>query len=285
MAEVASNREQIEYWNEKAGPRWVAYQEKLDAQIAPFTRVVLDKVGLKPGERVLDIGCGCGATTLDAASRVRPGGEAVGADISRPMLQRARDRARAAGAANATFIEADAQAYDFGAGTFDAVISRFGVMFFADPMAAFANIHRALKSGGRLCFVCWRPVFENPWVTIPLRAVAEHIELPPPPDPNAPGPFAFADSDRLRKILASAGFLDVQIDRHDFRLPIGTTNDLEEAVEFAMNLGPVNSVLVDKPAAVLDRIRGSIREALAPHHTREGVLLDSASWLVSARSA
>jgi SAM-dependent methyltransferase len=284
MANSAANEEQIEYWNDRAGPRWVAYQEKLDAQIAPYAEAVLDRAALQPGERVLDIGCGCGASTLAAAARVAPEGSATGVDISRPMLERARARAAEGNVSNVEFVEGDAQTFSFAAGDFDAGISRFGIMFFSDPIAAFGNIRRALKPRGRLCFICWRPMIENPWVTIPLAAAAEHMELPPPPEPNAPGPFAFGDGEHLHGVLTSAGFADISIERHDSRMRIGSDGTLEDAVEFAMTLGPVNGVLVDKPDAVLEAVRKSIYAALSEHHTDEGVLLDAAAWLVSARN-
>jgi SAM-dependent methyltransferase len=285
MPEVTTNEEQIAYWNEKAGPKWVAMQERLDVQLEPFTRAVLDCVALRPGERVLDVGCGCGSTTLEAAARVRPGGFCTGADISRPMLSRARERAKAAAISNVAFIEADAQVFAFAPGEADAAISRFGVMFFADPSAAFANIRRALKPGGRLCFICWRPMIENPWVLIPLRAASQHLELPPPPDPFAPGPFAFGDAERLRGILTSAGYSGVQIDRHDSRLAIGNSRDVEDAVNFSTDLGPVSGLLVDKSEDLRQTVRSSIREALKPHLTPQGVVVDWAAWLVRARNA
>ncbi len=284
MPEVLSNEEQITYWNEKAGPKWVALQERLDAQLDPFGRAVFDQIGLRPGERVLDIGCGCGATTLEAAARVSPSGAATGADISRPMLERARERAKAGAVANVSFIEADAQVFAFTPGEFDATISRFGVMFFADPAAAFANIRRALKPGGTLCFICWRPMMENPWVLIPLQAAAKHIELPPPPEPGAPGPFAFADAERVRGILNSAGYANVQIDKHDARLSIGGTKNLDKSVESAMDIGPVSSLLMDKDDTIRQKVRDSIREALEPLLTPNGVIMDWAAWIVSARN-
>ena len=285
MPDLTTNKEQIATWNEKSGPKWVAMQERLDAQLEPFSRAVLDRAALKPGERVLDIGCGCGASTFDAAARVSPGGSCTGADVSRPMLAHARDRAKAGAVTNVEFIEADAQVFTFPPATFDATISRFGVMFFADPVAAFANIRRALKSGGRLSFICWRPMMENPWVLIPLRAASQHLELPPPPDPSAPGPFAFGDAERLRAILGSAGFTGVQIDRHDSRLAIGGAGDIEKAVDFAMEVGPVSGLLADKSEDLRQAVRSSIREALKPHLTPQGVVVDWAAWLVSARNA
>ncbi len=285
MPNPVTNDEQIVYWNEKAGPKWVAMQERLDTQLESFTRAALDRAALRPGERVLDIGCGCGASTLDAAARVRPGGSVMGADVSRPMLDRARERAKTGATTNATFVEADAQTFAFAPGEFDAAISRFGVMFFVDPAAAFANIRRALKPGGRLCFICWRPMIENPWVLIPLRAASRHLELPTPPDPTAPGPFAFGDAERLRAILNTAGYDDVLVEKHDSRLAIGSATDLEKAVDFAMDIGPVSALLLEKSDETRSAVRSSIREAMQPHLTPAGVVVDWAAWLVSARSA
>jgi len=283
MATTQTNDEQIAYWNEKAGPKWVGMQERLDAQLERFNDAVFERAGLRPGDHVLDIGCGCGATTLAAAQRVSPGGAATGADISRPMLERARQRAREAGIGNVNFIEADAQTYAFPQAAFDAVISRFGVMFFIDPAKAFANIRTALKPGARLSFICWRPMQENPWVVLPLMAAAKHIELPKPPDPFAPGPFAFADAERTRGILAKAGFTEIKTDKYDLRYPVGNTADFEKAVDFTLEIGPVSALLFDKPESLRSAVRDSIRAALEPHRTPEGVVLDSAAWLISAQ--
>lgn len=284
MSPAQTNDEQIAYWNEKAGPKWVGMQDRLDAQLARFNDAIFDRAGLRPGEQVLDIGCGCGATTLAVAARLQPGGMATGADISRPMLERARQRARENGVDNAIFLEADAQTYAFSPATFDAVISRFGVMFFSDPTAAFTNIRRGMKSGARLSFICWRPMQENPWVVVPLMAAAKHIELPAPPDPLAPGPFAFADAERLRGILNAAGFADIRTDKQDLRYPIGNTADFEKAVDFTLEIGPVSALLIDKPDTLRRTVRDSIRAALEPFRTPEGVVMDSAAWLVGARN-
>ncbi len=284
MIPPRTNEEQIAYWNEKAGPKWVAMQDRLDAQLQSFGKMVLETIMLKPGDHVLDIGCGCGSTALDAAKQIAPGGTVMGADISRPMLERARERAVATGVKNAVFTEADAQVFPFDPGQTDAVISRFGVMFFADPVAAFTNIRRALKPGGRMGFICWRPMLENPWVLIPLRAAAKHLEMPAPPEPHAPGPFAFDDAEWVRSILDAAGYTEVRIDKHDARLAIGDSTDIEKSVDFAMDVGPVSALLLDKGDGVRQAVRAEIRDALTPLKTPDGVVADWAAWLVSANA-
>src|SRR6185503_11565956 len=184
------NAEQIKYWNETAAPKWVEYQAVLDTQLEELGRLAMERARLVPGERVLDVGCGCGATTRALAARVGARGSAHGVDISAPMLARAAELTRAAGVGNVRFTNADAQTYAFEPGGADVLFSRFGVMFFTDPPAAFTNLRRALRPGGRVAFVCWQPLAENPWLLVPLSTAAQHIQLPPPPAPGAPGPFA-----------------------------------------------------------------------------------------------
>jgi SAM-dependent methyltransferase len=234
-------------------------------------------VGVGEGERVIDIGCGCGDTSMELARRVGPSGTVTGADISLPMLDIARRRAEALSLGWARFLEADAQVHDFE--PVDAAFSRFGVMFFADPVAAFANIRKALAPSGRLGFVCWRAMAENHWMALPLAAVQRLAPATPPLPADAPGPFAFADRDRLKRILADAGFADVSIEPHD--QGIGQ-NDLESAVRTTMNMGPIGAALRENP-----QLRAPIREAvhiaLAPYAGAAGVRLPSATWIVTAR--
>src|SRR5881628_2723223 len=161
----------------------------------------MERARIGAGERVIDIGCGCGDTTIALARRVGPAGLVLGIDVSAPMLARAADAAREAGVAHVRFEHADAQTHRFPAQAFDVLYSRFGVMFFSDPAAAFGNLRTALRPGGRLGFVCWQAVPENPWIAVPLEAAAQHMALPPPPAPGAPGPFSFADPERVRRIL------------------------------------------------------------------------------------
>jgi SAM-dependent methyltransferase len=275
--EDGPNAAQIAYWNTSAGPTWVAMQDDLDAQLHDLGLKAMAALDICEGERVIDIGCGCGDTSMELARRVGGDGKVVGADISAPMLDVARRRAAELGLGQVNFVEADAQIHDFEPA--DAAFSRFGVMFFADPVAAFANIRRALQPAGRLGFVCWRVMAENQWMAIPLAAVAPLLPATPPPPDNAPGPFAFADRDRVRRILADAGFTHVAIEPHD--QAIGQ-DDLESAVRTTMNMGPIGAALRENPL-LRAPITAAVRSALAPHVGAEGVKLPSATWIVTAR--
>ncbi len=272
-----ANADQIAYWNDQAGLTWAELQPSLDAQIAPHGLRALDALALRPGERVLDIGCGCGDTTLEIASRVAPEGEVLGLDISAPMLEVALERAAMAGVTTAGFRQADAQTVRFDA-PFDAAFSRFGVMFFADPIGAFTNIRTALRPGGRLGFVCWRKPSENPWMLVPLEAASRFVPPLPPMDPTEPGPFAFADAARVRSILLAAGFADIVTTPFD--TAIGGF-PLQQALELALRVGPLGKLLREAPDQ-RESVIGAVREALAAHETRQGVLLASATWIVTA---
>jgi SAM-dependent methyltransferase len=280
-----TNAEQRTYWNEQAGPRWVTYQERLDRQIGPHGEAALAKLAPAEGERVLDLGCGCGETSLALARAVGASGRVLGLDLSEPMLARARERAAAAGLANVGFRLADVQTAALEPGAYDAAFSRFGVMFFADPVAAFRNVRRALRGGGRIAFACWRPVTENPWVRVPMAAAAPHVTLPPPPPEGAPGPFAFGDAARVRGILEAAGFAGIAIEPADLpMLPGG--GDVDEAADTFLEVGPLASALRETGAddAIRARVRGAVRDAFASHARDGRVELGSAIWLVRARS-
>jgi SAM-dependent methyltransferase len=208
----------------------------------------------------------------------------IGVDVSAPMLARARARAADAAAHNVTFVEGDAQMHRFEAASVDTCFSRFGVMFFAAPDAAFANLRRALRPAGRLAFVCWQPLADNPWMLVPLMAAAAHITLPPPPAPDAPGPFAFADADRVRGILERAGFDDVVFEDHRSTLTVGGCGPLDHAVEFLLQgVGPTSAAMRQADPAVRATVAAAVREALAPYHTPQGLRMASAAWLVTAR--
>jgi len=272
------NADQIAYWNEAAGQTWTELQDDLDRQIEPLGRRVLQALAPAPGERVLDVGCGCGQTTLALGELVGPTGSVVGADISRPMLALARERA--AGAPQVAFIEADAQTYPFAPASFDAIHSRFGVMFFEDPTAAFANLRAALRPGGRLAFLCWRSPSENPVMTLPAMAAARHLPPQEPPTPGAPGPFAFADRGHVQAILADAGFGDIAIEAQDMT---AGGNTLESAVRLALRVGPLSRILRENPQ-VRPLVAADIEKALAERAVDGRVFLASATWVVSARN-
>ena len=277
------NAEQIRYWNEQAGPKWVAMREQLDLQLAPLGLRGVDRASIVHGETVLDVGCGCGTTSLELARRTGETGNVLGVDVSAPMLDVARRRARDAGLRNVRFELADVQTHQFSCASRDVAFSRFGVMFFADPVAAFANVRRTLKPGGRLAFVCWQSLGVNPWMALPLAAVAQHVSLPPPAGPDAPGPFAFADRDRVAGILKNAGFSDVGFEAVEEPLTIGGTPDLDAAVEFLLMLGPTQALLAQADEALRAQVVKSVRAAIAPHHTPDGVRLPAAAWVVRAR--
>src|SRR5581483_2213512 len=279
----AANQEQIRYWNEQGGPRWVLMQQRLDAHIQPLGLVALQRAEAKPGERVVDVGCGCGQSSLELAERVGPNGSVLGIDISHPMLNRARERQQGLGCANLEFVQADAQTHQFTHEQFDLVFSRFGVMFFENPTAAFRNLCTALQSNGRLTFLCWQALEKNDWARVPLKAALQHVQPPAPPAPGAPGPFAFADPGRVRQILEAAGFTAVHCESHEAELNMGGATTVDEAVEFSLEIGPVARLLADNPAGTRTRVAQSIREALTPYAGSEGVRLPGAVWVVRAR--
>jgi SAM-dependent methyltransferase len=271
----ASNAEQIEFWNGDAGEIWARQQARMDELLAPITRTILEACGVRPGERVLDVGCGCGDTTIALAQR---GARLTAVDVSQPMLARARERARVAGL-DIEFVQGDAAEARF-AERHDVMISRFGVMFFADPTAAFANLRGALREGGRACFVCWQAPQLNPWISVPVAAVRSLLPPPPETDPRAPGPFAFADREYLESILTGAGFGDVQIDPHETALTLGA--DVADAVEMVCKVGPLSRAVASLEPDARGPVLAAVSETLAAHATAAGVSLGAACWLVRA---
>jgi SAM-dependent methyltransferase len=275
-----ANEDQVEHWNDsEATGDWVTHQERYDRMLEPFAGLILNAASLSPGEQVLDVGCGCGATTLAAARAIAPG-QATGIDLSAAMLARARQNAAEAGLVNASFEQADAQVHRFGA-SYDAVISRFGVMFFADPVAAFANVLAATKPGGRLAFACWQPLVDNEWLLVPLAALAEHVPLPEPEEPGAPGMFSLSDTDRMREVLSDAGWRDISAASERTPIPIGG-GTLDDAMSFLQARSVVRKMLADVDQATRDRAVASVRDALASHSEGDQVRLRASVWLVTA---
>jgi len=280
IADTSPNSAQIEYWNATAGETWARFQEVLDRQVEPLGLAAMDTLGPAAGEHILDIGCGCGQTSLDLAARVRPSGSVVGVDISQPMLDVALRRPRTKDL-QVTFQKLDAQTGDLGDAVFDAAFSRFGVMFFSDPVAAFANIRTSLKRDGRLAFVCWRPLDENLWMQAPLRAALPLLPPIAPPDPTAPGPFAFADPGRVRSLLADAGYGSVKIDPFD--TDVGG-EDLEQTLKLVLGVGPLGRELREHPE-LAGSVANAVRSVLSRYLTSDGVRMPAAVWIVMARAS
>ena len=271
---------QREYWNSQVADEWVRNAKIIDRMLAGLTQAALDRANLQHGERVLDIGCGGGATTLRIADSVGANGRVVGLDISRPLLELARRRAERR--SNVSFIEADAGAGGVPGAPFDAAFSRFGVMFFETPAAAFANIRSALRPGGRLVFACWRPFAENYWSAKPLTALAPLLKEPlKPADPNLPGPCALSDPDKTRRILDEAGWREISIAAWDGRVVIGA--NAQDAAAYLVKIGPcaraINEQELDVKAA--ERL---LIDFLRTYETHEGVALAAACWIVSAQA-
>jgi SAM-dependent methyltransferase len=272
------NAEQFEMWNGRVGQKWARLQERTDLMLNNINDALMSFVAAKPGEHVLDIGCGCGTTTFRLQMSVGSGGSVAGVDISAPMLDVARARAQAMNA-DIAFIEEDASTNDFQP-VFDLVFSRFGVMFFDDPVSAFQNIRKALSPKGRLVFVCWRAFKENQWAFVPYVAAKPFLPEQPPADPHAPGPFAFADGDRVKDILAKAGFNNIRVEKLDTTASLGKT--AAEAANESLNIGPVSRAANELPDKEREKARAAIEKVFASHVTPLGVTPAAACWLVEA---
>ncbi len=267
-------------WNEASGPEWVALEQQFDQMLTPIGKELLRRAAARPGEHVLDVGCGFGSTTLALAAAVGPDGRVMGLDISAPLLRRAHERAHEAGVHNIIWDEADAQEAKLPTDHFDLVTSRFGVMFFEQPVVAFHNFFAATKPGGRLCFACWQSSDRNPWYTFASQMLAAHIELPPPPFASGPGPFAFGDRARLAAILTTAGFTDVTIDTFMPMLVMG--GDRDDALDFMVH-GPIRAALDAAPAEARDAGIAAARAGLRERSVDREVRFPAAVWMVSAR--
>lgn len=272
---------QAEYWNDAGGVSWVDGQAQLDDQLAPLGALAIDAAAVQPGEVVLDVGCGCGATTADLASLVGTAGRVVGLDISAPMLERARERLSGL---PVEILLGDAATFALPRGSFDVLFSRFGVMFFDEPEAAFAHLRGALRVGGRVSIVVWQSLSANDWVTVPVAAVADVVEPPALGGAGEPGPFSLGDPDHLRETLRAAGFADVDLMGHETDISVGGGLGLAAAVDFTLDHGPLRRVLAAASPDVRAAARQRIATALADYDGPSGVRMGAAVWVVTARA-
>ncbi|GGE05021.1 methyltransferase [Polymorphobacter glacialis] len=279
-----SNAAQIEYWNSRVGDTWAGMQARIDESFTPVTAALLSLAAPQPGENALDVGCGSGETTLALAGAVGDDGTALGIDISDQLLARARERA-AELLSEAEFRQADAATFDEDSG-FDLIVSRFGVMFFADPVAALANIRALAALGGRLVFACWQPTTENLWATLAMQAVGNILpDAPMPPIAGEPGPFAFADPEHVHGILDAAGWQDIAFHALSFSMVIGAGEDaLMSAVEFHLSIGPAARAIREAGPDVAAAAAPLLADALRANLFEGVVGLPAAAWIVTARA-
>lgn len=280
MSNSRANSEQIEYWNSQAGEQWVKGRESMDNTLSAFGQLAIDSLNLSPGNHVLDVGCGCGGTSFSLAEKVGEG-RVEGVDISAPMLAHARERKIELGVENVNFSKGDVAVEQFRPQSFDRVFSRFGVMFFDDPVSAFKNIRNSLKSEGKLSFVCWRQAVENQWTMVPTKAALKYISIPEVPDKKAPGPFAFGDKAYTVSILEQAGFKNVVLEAKNLpmRFPVAENKSLGQ--QFA-EIGPVGRIVATASDDVKRQVMESMTAALQDFVNDGRVEMDGAVWLVTA---
>jgi SAM-dependent methyltransferase len=276
---AVTNEEQARYWNGDEAAHWLVHEERYERMLAPFTDHLLASAAIGGADRVVDVGCGTGSTTR-AAGKVATEGEALGVDLSAAMLRQAARHAQEEGLTNVRFAHGDAQVHRFTPGAADVAVSRFGVTFFTDPAAAFANIARGLRPGGRLVFVCWQDLVDNEWIVVPGAAAAQHVPLPPPDDPTAPGPFSLGERDRIATVLRAAALSDVAIE--PIAEPLWMGPDVVDTMAFLKATGIWRSLLRDADPPTVARVREAVQAALEPYVTPDGLLLGSRAWLVTA---
>jgi SAM-dependent methyltransferase len=280
MPSGSSGRESEDGWNSTAGRHWVQHEDRHDRMLAPLTSRLMGTAGISRTDKILDIGCGCGETSRIAAQQATEG-EVLGVDISAPMLAQARLRAEEEGLANLRFEEADAAAARLPDAYYDLVLSRFGVMFFEDAKAAFENISRSLRPGGRLTFLCWQEVMKNEHIVVPFGVLAAHAPVPDIGTPDAPGPFSLADPERIRALLTGAGCTDIKIEPLHERLRLGS--DVPDVLAYFRDHPAGSSSITAMDDATLAKVVDELIEAIRPFQTPEGVFFGSAAWLVTAR--
>ncbi|MGH9185794.1 MAG: class I SAM-dependent methyltransferase [Acidimicrobiales bacterium] len=276
------NTDQAAAWDGDEGTHWVSHQHRYETMTGAFTEPLLDAAAIAATDRILDIGCGCGQTTRLAAGQA-PQGHGLGVDLSRAMLDRAEADAADAALTNVRFEQGDAQVHRFSPRAFDVAISRFGIMFFADPVTAFTNIGSALVAGGRLAFLCWQDVTRNAWITVPASAALAHVPIPDLGAADEPGPFSLADPNRISDLLTRAGFTDIETTSVEAPLRLGS--DADDAVSFLSGTGIARALLESVDPDTATRALDAIRDALRPYERPDGLCLGGAAWLVTSHRA
>lgn len=274
------NAEQIAFWNGAGGQRWVERQAALDHMLAPVQEALLAHAAVQAGERVLDVGCGCGATMVALAEAVGPLGQVVGVDVSAPMLVRANDLAPAE--APVTFLQGDAMVHHFKAAGADLVTSRLGVMYFSDPVRAFLNIRTALRSEGRVAFACWGELRDNPWALEPLQAAYDHVPKLPGLAPHAPDDFAFAARDWIEHVLGEAGLRRIRCERASVTLDMAGDGGVDAAAATALAMGPASRAVVGRPDEAMVAATAAVKAALARYARGGAVMVPASFWIVTA---
>ena len=275
------NSKQKEFWSGKGGDYWVVKQNEMDIMLNPLGEKALAKLNLKADSNVLDVGCGCGATTLEIAKKVS-NGIVTGLDISVPMLDQAKSQSSIQGISNVDFRVFDVQVDQLDNEEYDNVYSRFGVMFFENPYEAFKNIYASLKNGGKLSFVCWQNPALNPWQSLSLQVIKEYLDMPSPP-PRSPGPFAFQEKDYVQDILEHSGFSKIDFDDNQEEITMFSGKTLQDASEDYLAINPVvTEMLKDSPDNLKIEIVESLKEAFAEFYMGNGLLFPSATWIVTA---
>ena len=277
-----ANKEQKNFWSGQGGDIWVQRQNSMDTMLNPLGEIALNKLELNDNENVLDIGCGCGSSTLSIAKLIKPNGKVTGLDISEPMLQRARESAQELSLENISFRCLDVQTEDIGENIFTAAFSRFGVMFFEDSLAAFKNINTSLTAGASLSFVCWQSPANNPWQSLFVQEVKKFIDLPSPP-PRSPGPFAFMEAEYVNSILQDSNFENIEIVGYEADVNMFSGRSLPDAVKDYTSINPVVSkMLKDSPKKLTEKILNSVINAFMPYFSEKGLIFPSSTWLISA---
>ncbi len=276
------NIKQKQFWSGAGGDVWVDKQREMDIMLNPLGERVIQGLDLKEETKILDIGCGCGATTLEIAKLVNQG-EVIGVDISEPMLERATQTASDMALTNISYQVKDVQVDEMPNKYFDIAFSRFGVMFFEDPFEAFNNINHSLKDDGQLSFVCWQHASLNPWQSLSIQVIKEFLDLPAPP-PKSPGPFAFEDKSYIEEILNASGFRDIEIKDNQEDIVMFSGKSIREACEDYLTINPVvTEMLKNSPSELREEILEALIGKFSDYHKDDGLLFPSATWIVTAK--